>query len=869
MEMGRVWTSGMLAVLVSASSGAALPATAPPAAAAQLRAQATDPDAAALERAAALNEQLIELYQAGRYQDAIPLAEEALAIRREQLGERHPDVADSLNNLALLYEGQGRYGEAEPLHNKALAIRREQLGERHPDVADSLSNLASLYLVQGRYREAEPLFIEALAIYPEQLGERHPNVATTRNNLAELYRAQGRYGEAEPLHQEALAIRREQLGEHHPDVADSLNNLALLYLAQGQYREAEPLFIEALAIYSEQLGDRHPAVATTLNNLALLYQGQGRYGEAERLHNEALAIRREQLGERHPDVADSLNNLASLYLAQGQYREAETLIIEALAIYPEQLGARHPNVATSLNILAELYRAQRRYGEAERLHNEALAIRRERLGERHPDVATSLNSLALLYQGQGRYGEAEPTYKESLAIYQERLGARHPNVAQILINLAALHLIQSHPQEMVRSFQEALAIEEWQLELNLTTLTESQRQDYAATLLDTTSGVISVSLQITEAKSLGLTTLLRRKGRLLEAGSSSLQRLRQNLTSEDQTVLDRFITVSQQLATLTFNPPPNLPLEEYRAQLAQLEREYVDLEKTLARRSDVFRIETQPVELATVQAQIPVDGVLVEYVRYWPVDVKAEPSDRFGNPRYAAYLLFPDGRIEAIDLGDAATIDTAISAFIQLLQDRRTDFQRAGAAPALRPDVVEGITENIKTLVFDPIAPYLQDVDHLLISPDGQLNRLPFEALQAEAGGEYLVQQYQISYLNSGRDLLKFDVIEPSRNPDVLIANPNYQTVDDTLQLAQAPYRGLSDNRRSAELSQLQVASLPGTAAEVEAIQPLLPNATILTTDQATENALKQVRFPRILHIATHGYFFAEHGSHPYRYPDH
>ena len=748
----------------------------------------------ALQDANRLNQQALELYRAGRYAEAEALIRESLAILREQLGADHPDVATSLNNLAALYRVQGRYGEAEPFHQQSLTIRREQLGADHPAVATSLNNLAALYQDQGRYVEAEPLYQESLAIRREQLGVDHPDVAISLNNLASLYQAQGRYGEAEPLYQQSLAILREQLGADHPDVANSLNNLAELYRVQGRYGEAEPLYQESLAIWREQLGTDHPDVATSLSNLASLYQVQGRYGEAEPLYQESLAIWREQLGADHPDVATSLNNLA------------------------------------------ELYRDQGRYGEAESLYQQSLAIWREQLGTDHPDVATSLSNLASLYQAQGNWSQA-------------------------------MHYLQS-----------GLAIEEVNLEQNLGTLTETQRQDYAATLLGSTDATIALSLQaatdVPDALPLGLTTLLRRKGRLLESGTASRQRLRQNLTPADQATLDDLIGVQQQLATLTFNPPPNLPPEDYRAQLEQLESKATDLEKTLAQRSAVFRAETEPVEIATVQAQLPAQSVLVEYARYRPFDAKADLANQWSAPRYAAYLLFPDGRIEAVDLGDAAEIDAAVQAFINLLQDRNTALQRATLDRVADPTVTERTTQTIKTLVFDPIAPYLQGTEHLLISPDGQLNRLPFEALQPEAGGEYLVQQYQISYLNSGRDLLKFDLIEPSQNPAVILANPDYDVANfDAAPFDAAPFdtaqgaselvterslSGAETNRRSADLSQIRVGRLPGTAAEAAAIRPLLPNATLLTADAATENALKQVNAPRILHIATHGFFLPD-----------
>ncbi|MFM6245123.1 MAG: tetratricopeptide repeat protein, partial [Dolichospermum sp.] len=324
--------------------------------------------------------------------------------------------------LGRFYEGQGFYDQAAPYLEQCLIVSEKRLGENHPDVATTLNNLAGLYYNQGRYTEAERLFIRALSIYEQQVGENHPDVANSLNSLAVLYVNQGRYTEAEPLYIRALSIYEQQLGENHPDVATSLNNLAALYYNQGRYTEAEPLYIRALSICEQQLGENHPDVANSLNNLALLYDNQGRYTEAEPLYIRARSIREQQLGENHPDVANSLNNLAVLYEKQGRYTEAEPLYIRALSIYEQQLGENHPLVATSLNNLALLYDNQGRYTEAEPLYIRALSIREQQLGENHPSVATSLNNLALLYYNHGRYTEAEPLYIRALSIYEQQLG---------------------------------------------------------------------------------------------------------------------------------------------------------------------------------------------------------------------------------------------------------------------------------------------------------------------------------------------------------------------------------------------------------------------------------------------------------------
>ncbi|ODG98747.1 pilus assembly protein PilF, partial [Nostoc sp. KVJ20] len=152
------------------------------------------------------------------------------------------DLIWPFTGLGCFYEGQGLYQQAEPWLQQCEKVTRNRFGSEHPDVAASLNNLALLYRSTGRYSEAESLFQEALSLYKRLLGEEHPRVASSLNNLALLYRSTGRYSEAEPLYQEALSLYKRLLGEEHPRVASSLNNLALLYRSTGRYSEAEPLY---------------------------------------------------------------------------------------------------------------------------------------------------------------------------------------------------------------------------------------------------------------------------------------------------------------------------------------------------------------------------------------------------------------------------------------------------------------------------------------------------------------------------------------------------------------------------------------------------------------------------------------------------
>ncbi|MEH2108937.1 tetratricopeptide repeat protein [Nostoc sp.] len=332
----------------------------------------------------------------GLYDQALPWCKQCLKVTKKLLGEEHPNVAQSLNNLALLYHSQGRYDKAEALLQQASILWRRLLGEEHLDVATSFNNLGELYHSQGRYSEAEPLLQQVLSIRRRLLGEQHPHFALSLNNLAALYYTQGRYDEAEPLYLQALELRRFLLGDEHSNFATSLNNLALLYHSQGRHNEAEPLYIQALELRRRLLGEEHPNFAQSLNNLALLYQSQGRYNEAEPLHIQALELRRCLLGEEHPDIAQSLNSLGALYHFQGKCREAELLYQQVLSLTRRLLGEEHPNFAQSLNNLAGLYYSQGKNREAEPLYLQAFEICKRRLGVNHPNTVTTRKNLANL-----------------------------------------------------------------------------------------------------------------------------------------------------------------------------------------------------------------------------------------------------------------------------------------------------------------------------------------------------------------------------------------------------------------------------------------------------------------------------------------
>ncbi|MGE0205772.1 MAG: tetratricopeptide repeat protein, partial [Hyphomicrobiaceae bacterium] len=372
------------------------------------------------EDSAEINARVVRLYREGRYEEAIPVAERALALREKTLGPDHPDVGTLLNNLAALYRVLGRLGEAEPLYRRSLAIADKALGPDHHSVGISLNNLARLLRALGRYGEAEPLYRRTIAIFEKRLGPAHTSVGTALNNLAGLYQAQGRYAEAEPLYKRTIAIFEMRVGSEHPDVASVINNLATLYEAQGRYSESESLLLRSLAIREKALRSGHPDIGTSLNNLAALYRAQGRTAEAEPLYRRSLAISEKALGSSHPSTARTLNNLAVICKSLGRFSEAESLYKRALEIRERTLGSDHRLVASTLVSLAELFRVQGRTGDAEPLLMRALGIWEVGLGTDHLDVGTALNNIAWVALTRGDIARASNFWRRAMNLLRRR-----------------------------------------------------------------------------------------------------------------------------------------------------------------------------------------------------------------------------------------------------------------------------------------------------------------------------------------------------------------------------------------------------------------------------------------------------------------
>ena len=787
-----------------------------------------------------LSKKVVELYRAGKFAEAVPLAKQALAIREKALGPESPYVAGALNNLAGLYRNQGRYTEAEPLYKQALAIYEKAFGPDDRYVALSLNNLALLYYEQSRYAEAEPLYKRALAIFERELGPDHANIATALNNLAALYNDQGRYADAELLYKRALAIDEKALSPDHPDIALALNNLAELYGNQGRYAEAEPLFKRSLTIWEKALGPDNPDVALSLNNLGELYANQSRYADAETLFKQALAINEKALGPGHPYVARSLNSLAGLYNNHGRYADAEPLYKRALAIWKKALGPDHPYVAAALNNLAALYFKQGRHAEAEPLYKLALAIDEKALGPDHPNVAGALNNLAGLYNNQGRYVEAEPLYKRALAIVEKALGSDHPHVALALADLAELYNNQDRYADALPLVRRMISKKTAATWAALPALFGAQSAKLIAgdEAVDESLNVVQRASQTSAGKALNALAVR------FSAGNDQLAQLvrrDQDLASEEAN-LDKAI-----IAAISTEPSKHDAAKEERIRdrIAAIAKERDDLQTVFGREFPDYAAlsNPEPLTVKDIQALLAADEALVV------VDVAAK-SYVWAVTRSAA-----DWKELAVAAPDISKAVSALRAGLDF------DNVKPFDAPA---------SFALYQKILAPVEDMLRGKPRLSLVLTGALTSLPPQLLvtrdpagKALKDVDWLLRTHAVTVLPSIASLKVLrgkSAVADAKNPLIGFANPVFdRDLQQNVRVAAEVTASRGLRGMVANLGELRTAlpPLPDTANELREVAASVkadPADVILGPD-ATETRVKQEKLDqyRIVYFATHG----------------
>jgi len=770
---------------------------------------------------------------------------------------------DSLIQLSRSLTAQGAFDQAIETNVAAEKIALEKFGRESIAYGDVCYNRGRVNYFRGDAAESEKWNLESKSIREKVLGREHPDFMRCLNILATLSWFTGNFEKAESLFLEGKMLQEKVLGKEHPDYAISIGNLGALYAEMGNYEKAEPLLLESNAIREKTLGKEHPDYTAGLKNLANVYSTMGNIDKAEQFLLETIALEEKIFGKENPDYAMSLSNLAVIYRDKGDFKKAESLYMELTPIQEKVLGKEHPEYATSLNNMAVLYADMSAFEKAEQLYTEAKDIREKTLGKEHPDYAKSLHNLGDLYKEMGDFEKALPLYLESAAILRKVLGTEHPDYARSIVNLAILYESLKQFTASEPLLNEYFDREQLRISHSVAFLSERELAKYSVTFQDPGNWLSSFLCSRPNTQTVNLASInydyaLFHKGFLLTAAN----RLNSLPAAAPETAENyNQLKVLRRMLAAEYSKPV-----AERGNVAELEDGANALEKELSRTVEGFADAIRQVNYKELQSALKQDEAAIEFVHF-----KVNFPKRTDSTMYAALLLRADQNPPSfIPLVE----EKQLAALLDAGNSDTRNQQLAGIYTRSIKPVNKANLSGLYALIWQPLDSLLKGVNTIYFSPSGLLHRINHAAIPLDTKGS-LSERFRLVQLGSTRSLaIQNQTHRNTSNEAILYGGIRYEMDANAV----VPNTGLTPSATSENLpftyaerslsnSDEHWSYLPGTQLEVKNIHQLLLEHKIssqnYTEANATEESFKSIGnngnpSPRILHIATHGFFFPD-----------
>jgi CHAT domain-containing protein/Flp pilus assembly protein TadD len=682
---------------------------------------------------------------------------------------------------------------------------------------DKLDIAEKLY-EERKFRLAEIAFLDAKLSYETENITENINYSKVHADLGLLYASMGRYNSAEFFTSEALSLREQTLGRGSKAGAASLNNLAVLYQETARFNEAEKLFEESLLAVEAQLGKESQEYAIVLNNQAILFAEVGRIDKAVSLLNASIEILEKLNKKSERNQVGFQSNLALLYQREGKFTEAEAVYLK-LEKSQKLLGSKSPFYAGILNNLGLLYMQMNKPDKVEAYFKQSAQIYSDRFGKENPNYAKVLNDLGNFYRMQGRFAEAEQNLMQSLTIRSTALDTNHPDYVKGQEDLAILYWKKGDLTKAGEGYKIAMDKSLDFIARYFPPMSEAEKTKYWDILHPRFQRFYNYCLEASATNPAVVQTMynyqMATKGLLLNSTNKIKKAI---FASGNNELIKDYVAWLDKKETLArYYSLSKEDLTEQKIDLAMLEKDANDMERSLSQRSSDFS-QGYSAGLQTfgqVAAVLGDQEAAIEFIR-----IRAFDKDFTADSKYAALVLTKGATSPLLVLLDNGNqLETRYAKFF------RNSIQQKSADP------------HSYDQFWARIEPALAGKKTLYISADGVYNQISLNTLK-KTGGDYLLNRYDIVLVGNSKDVIALKNQKPvaTKKNAFLLGFPDYG----------------GD----------AVAALPGTKTEIENIAKILKAGGYQTTPYlqktSTEAIIKTMKGPALVHIATHGYFQAD-----------
>ncbi|RLD24712.1 MAG: hypothetical protein DRI71_01760 [Bacteroidetes bacterium] len=749
------------------------------------------------------------------------------------------DKGRLMNKTASFYQMQGKYEISNKLYNEALAVVSP---EKYQALYQSLMfNYITLLQAQGNLSEAQKL-LDDLRV---SIGSDNPQIYLgILRNIGSLAQSKGDYATANSRYKEALSIAKDLSGENSTQYADILLRIATLEKDLGNYQTAEPMFIQVSEIVAQADGKGHPNYASVVNNMGILFQQMGNYDKAETNFLEAITIYKSAFGEDSPDYVLTLENLATLYELIGDEDKALDILASTLESNKKIYGETNPNYAISLHNYASLLQKTDRKDEAFNMLIKVLELQEQSAGRLQPSYANSLHNLAILAQEQENYQLADSLINEVLVIRGHLFDVSHPSYTSALFGKAVLLQVINKYDDAWDIYNQVIDQYLGQIDKYFPSLSEKEKNAFYATVTPVINRYKEFCVEYytnykasPEVLNRLYDVQLATKALLLNAVNKTRNRI---MNSGDEQLINEFnqwTGIKKQLVNYY-----NYSKEQIAAEgidILLLEEEANNIEKSLSKSSELFagEFDKQNPTWQKVVTHLESDEAAIELIRIQRNGIEDSVT-------YVALGLLPN----------AVQPELVILPYGNLMEGKYYNYYKN----TVKYEIKDNLSFDVYWQRIDKM---VKGVRTIYISADGVYNKININTIYDQKANQYVIEDYFVKYLSSTRDLLQTLAVKPvmSQQSILCLGDPAY----DLNGKPGSP--ALLDDRQRSQLSMNQISPLPGTKKEISYIDSLLKannwQVNSYLGSQAMEEQLKGEGSPKVIHLATHGFFMKDLGS--------
>jgi CHAT domain-containing protein len=735
------------------------------------------------------------------------------------------ELTESLNIWNNLYKPLLPINELYPKYKKALHEKKYE---------DAILNLSMIIKIQvnsklqikkfqlknyiklgktlssaGSYQEAVDIFLRIKKQYENNnYNTTELKLLIAQNNENIQYRNYHK-----KVHTSTMISEKDLIGIGISDI------FAKLAIASGNYTEAMTHYKNSLKMREEKVGENHILTSTSYNDIGSVYQLTGKYKKSLLFLNKSLKIREKVLGKNHSDTAVTYNNLGLLNISIKKYKTALNFLNKSLKIREKVLGKENIITSNSYNNIGLVYYLMRNYDKALKYYKKSLKIREKLLGVEYSDTAISYYNIGLLYKTIGNYPLA---YKYAKKSYDSFI----KDIDKVFIsknNQEKKFYLELHKNKLI-------------LLLSATYLyaTDMDNKTQGSLYKTTFNDWLNYKGSIYDSENVMITLYENTKDKTIKEKIKSFVQLKRNLSKLYQ--------------TLPRNKEEKLKNQE---NIKSIIKSISDIEIYISSKAISFKEELglRNINYKDISSNLKDSELYIDYAKV--------------GKYYYVFTLDNKNNItfNQINKKDTKNIDKYITDFrndIDIILNNT--ILSDDDLSKLKVSSEDKLSKLYKLVLYKPLKNILSKYSNLIISSDSMLRLLPFGTMFDKINNKYLIEKKSIKYIPSGKELVRLYKQKEINIEDkvVLFDNPNFDAKNITV--TKVDTINVSSTKRSGiikSLFKMRFIALPGTKEEVKNIKQTLKHNKIeeFSKDEANELNLLSINQPKILHIATHGFF--------------